>query len=370
MTIQTASVQTAYSTKPLEGAVGDFQAAFQGHAPRLLLLFASSNYDAGALAPRIQDAFPNTCAAGCSTAGEIAAGKMLTGSVTAMAFDSDIVSDVAAVTVERLSAGIDVSGALERLEERLHVPRAQWNISKYVGLVLIDGLSGAEEKLLEKLGDATDVFFVGGSAGDDLKFQATHVFAEGRALTDAAVLVLLRLERGFEIIKTQSFRSTGKPLVATSVDEAHRTVREFNHKPALQAYAEALGVTPAEAPEQFFKHPLGLMVDGEPFVRSPQKAAGDAMVFYCNIKEGTELEVLEGTDIVADTRHAIAARSSKEVRGLVDFHCILRTLQLRQEKRCDQYGEIFRGIPMAGFSTYGEAYLGHLNQTSTILLFH
>lgn len=370
MTTQTASVQTAHSTQPIEGAVAEFQAAFAGQNPRLLLVFASSNYDADSLARRMQDAFPHTCLAGCSTAGEIAAGKMLTGSVTAMALDSEIISDVAAVTVERLSAGIDLSGAFQKLEDHFHAPRSDWDIGKYVGLVLIDGLSGAEEKLLEKLGDATDVFFVGGSAGDDLKFQSTHVFTGGRALTDAAVLVLLRLERGFEIIKTQSFRSTGKSLVATSVDEPHRTVREFNHKPALQAYAEALGVSPAEAREHFFEHPLGLMVDGQPFVRSPQKADGAAIVFYCNIKEGMALDILEGTDIVADTRRALAAHRPAEIRGIIDFHCILRTLQLRQEKRCDQYGEIFRGIPMAGFSTYGEAYLGHLNQTSTILLFH
>jgi len=28
------------------------------------------------------------------------------------------------------------------------------------------------------------------------------------------------------------------------------------------------------------------------------------------------------------------------------------------------------GIPAVGFSTYGEQYLGHVNQTSTILVFH
>jgi hypothetical protein len=56
--------------------------------------------------------------------------------------------------------------------------------------------------------------------------------------------------------------------------------------------------------------------------------------------------------------------------GGAALQCILRTLQLRQEKRCEQYGEIFAGIPMAGFSTYGEAYLGHLNQTSTMLVLH
>jgi hypothetical protein len=45
------------------------------------------------------------------------------------------------------------------------------------------------------------------------------------------------------------------------------------------------------------------------------------------------------------------------------------TLQLRAENRCEQYCAIFDGIPTAGFSTFGEAYMGHINQTSTILVF-
>ena len=94
---------------------------------------------------------------------------------------------------------------------------------------------------MEKLGDRTDLFFVGGSAGDDLKFVKTYVFANGKAASDAAVLVILKLKKEFEIVKTQSFKTMGKTLTATKVDEAHRQVLEFNHKPALDAYAEALG---------------------------------------------------------------------------------------------------------------------------------
>jgi hypothetical protein len=93
------------------------------------------------------------------------------------------------------------------------------------------------------------------------------------------------------------------------------------------------------------------------------------MHFYCEIKEGMELEVLQATDIVGQTRADIEALKATGVpiSGIVDFQCILRTLQLRAENQCDRYGDIFAGIPTAGFSTYGEAYLGHVNQTSTIL---
>ena len=64
----------------------------------------------------MQSAFPDACVVGCSTAGEIAGGKMLTGSVTAMALGGEIVSDVAASVVENLGAGVNLSGALGHLE--------------------------------------------------------------------------------------------------------------------------------------------------------------------------------------------------------------------------------------------------------------
>ena len=364
------NAQTAYSTKPLPDAVADLRSQLGGLKPKVAVFFASAEYDAAALSQLARRAFPEACIAGCTTAGEIA-GRMLTGSVAGIFLDDEIVEDAATVVVENLGGGIDLQDALAKLEGHFGAARGAWDRKKYVGLVLVDGLSGAEERLMEKLGDATDVFFVGGSAGDDLKFKATRVWAGGEARGESAVLMVLRLRRGFEILKAQSFRTTGKSLVATAVDEAHRTVIEFDHKPALEAYAEVLGVPPAAAPGRFFSHPLGLMVRGEPYVRSPQQADGSSVVFYCQIKQGMRLDVLEATDIVADTRRALEAckNAGGEIRGLIEFQCILRTLQLRQEKRCQEYEALFAGIPTAGFSTYGEEYLGHMNQTSTMLLF-
>lgn len=119
------------------------------------------------------------------------------------------------------------------------------------------------------------------------------------------------------------------------------------------------------------RHPLGLMVGEEPFVRSPRGVQDRSILFYCQIREGMELEVLEAKDIVTDTRQAVEAKKAelRHIAGLIDFQCFLRTLQLRTENQCEKYGEIFSGIPTVGFGTYGEEYLGHINQTSTMLLF-
>jgi len=363
-------VRTAYSTKDLPASVADLRAQCGDRAPRVVLFFGSARYDASELSGLMRESFPGSRLVGCSTAGEIAGSSMLSGSVVAMFLDDDLVEDAAVAVIRNLSAGIHIKDALRELESQFHAPVSSLDLDRCVGIVVADGLSGAEEQLMERLGDATDIPFVGGSAGDDLKFLRTHVLAEGREYSDAAVLLLLRLKHGFDIVKTQSFRPLGKTLVATKVDESRRLVMEFDRVPALDAYAQALGVTPEEAETRFFKHPLGVMAAGEPFVRSPQHTEGRGIVFYCRIPEGMELEVLDATDIVADTRAAVEARKSAgDIAGMIDFQCILRTLQLRNEQRCDQYGEIFRGIPAIGFSTYGEAYLGHMNQTSTMLLF-
>jgi hypothetical protein len=241
-----------------------------------------------------------------------------------------------------------------------------------VGLLLIDGLSGREEQVVDRIGDLTNVHFVGGSAGDDLRFTATHVFAHGKSYPNAAVVALLEPAVPFSFLKTQSFIPCPRKLVVTRVNEADREVLEFNHQPALTAYAEALGVSVDRAPEYFMENPLGLVFEGEPYVRSPRATREGAIQFYCAVKEGMELYLLQSTDIIADTGRALAeaGKEREGISAIINFNCILRTLELRQRGLTGTYGDIFAGIPTIGFSTYGEQYIGHVNQTATMLLFH
>lgn len=118
-------------------------------------------------------------------------------------------------------------------------------------------------------------------------------------------------------------------------------------------------------------HPVGLMFEDEPYVRSPQQVQDKSMVFYCNIKEGMELEILESTNIVEDTKKAVEDKKKElgNISGIINFHCILRTLELEQKNMTELYGKIFTDIPTIGFSTYGEEYIGHINQASTMLVF-
>jgi len=332
--------------------------------PAVVVYFASTCHPLGPLSAAIKAAFPRAASIGCTTAGEISSGKMATCSMVAMALPPELVSAAATAVVEDLKSPLAVSAALESLSAQMGAPLSELDLDTHVGLILADGLSGAEDAIMERIGGLTDLPFVGGSAGDDLAFHATLVAANGCTFEHAAVLVLLRVPAGYRIIKTQSFRSLGKVLTATEVDEAGRTVRRFNGMPAVEAYAQALGIDTASAAACFMNNPVGLTVGGELFVRSPQRVLDDgSIVFYSRIREGAELELLESTDIVADTSKALEVPH----RALIVFNCIWRTLQLQEEGQCEAFGALFANTPSVGFSTYGEAYLEHVNQTATML---
>lgn len=364
------NIVSAYSSnESVDLAVQELQRQFKDLDAKLVMYYASSAFAPEAISGKMQEAFPAATVFGCSTSGEIACGKMLKNSLVAMAFDGQALKDVRVEVIEDL--GKDARATFGSFERYFNKPMAEMDPQQYLGILLIDGLSGKEEAVIDRIGDLTNVTFIGGSAGDDLKFAATHVYANGKSYGNAALLAVLEPAKEFSFIKTQSFNILPQKLVVTKANEAAREVLEFNGKPAVQAYAEALGIPVEEAAGRFMHNPVGLVIDGEPFVRSPQQIKGGSMIFYCGVVEGMELSVLESTNIIEDTRKALDEVKAQlgTVSGIVNFNCILRTLELEQKHQSAGYGALFADIPTVGFSTYGEQYIGHINQTATMLVF-
>ncbi len=365
-------IKSAFSTQDTaDASVNELATNLAPLNPKMVLFFASTKYDPESICQQMQDAFPQSQVFGCSTSGEITSGQMFSNGIVAMAFSDVALQDLSIQVVEDLQDGQALNDAFAAFEAHVQAPMAELDPSKYVGLLLIDGLAGAEEAFIESIGDLTNVIFIGGSAGDDLKFAATQVYANGKSYRNAAILALLKPGVEFTFIKTQSFRDLGKTLEVTRADESRREVIEFNGKPAAVGYAEAVGTTVDKAPEFFMQNPVGLFIDDEPYVRSPQQIQGTSILFYCGVVEGMELSLLESTDMIEDTRQAIeqAREDLGGISGIINFNCILRTLELTQKNRTADYGKLFEGVPTVGFSTYGEQFIGHINQTATMLVF-
>ena len=344
--------------------------------PALVLYFASAAYEPNDLAGPLAVAFDNAVVAGCSTAGEFTDRSNATDGISAIALPASVIGTVTAGMGE---LGTDpesgTRAAVAEVESALGRPLRSFEAGKMLGFVLIDGMSDAEERVNAELANAAPMLdIVGGSAADDLAFKKTWVTLHGQVSWSGVVLIMCEVRAPFHIIKSCSFQPMERTLRVTRADLASRTVHEIDGRPALEAYAAALGLRPHEVTEEtLFEHPLGLMIDGKPWIRSPRTVNADGSIsFYAQVLEGCDVELMTATDLVGDTRSSMMSAidaAGGAASGAVLFNCVLRRLQIDHEDTADQFVEALAGVPSAGFHTYGETWLGHVNQTITGVVF-
>lgn len=239
------------------------------------------------------------------------------------------------------------------------------------GLLLIDGLSMAEERLVATLYQRVgNLPLIGGSAGDNLKFERTCVYADGHFLSDAATLTLFETVHPVATIKTQHFARGDVELVITEADPERRVIREINGEPAAVAYAEAIGLTiDALTPAVFSRHPLVLTLSGEPYVRSIQRVNADlSLSCYCAIDEGMIVSIGNALDPIRTMKAAMAKLRSEipQPAVVLGCDCVLRQLDFQQAAIGRDMSRLMAANRLFGFYTYGEQYNGlHVNQTLT-----
>jgi hypothetical protein len=357
------------------GVGRELVAGLRGVDAGAVLFFCSPAVDGEQIARELVDAFPQAPVIGCTTAGEFTEKAGSTGGASAVVLPTGVVRRAAASLAD-LRHGVDdaVIGSVRHIEERLEISLRDVDPSRYVGFVLIDGLHGAEERVNEVLGNMAPLMsFVGGSAGDDLKFSRTDVYSGRATSAHGAALLVVDAAVPFTIIKSCSFEPAGRRFTITDADTAQRIVWELDGRPAAQVYAEAVGSAVVGLDREFMSHPLGLMIDGKPWIRSPQQVIeGRGIKFYCQILPGMEVELMNSTDLIGDTRAAIRSAVDElggGASGAVMFNCILRRLEIDAKDLHQPFVDAIGGVPTAGFHTYGESWLGHINQTLTAVVF-
>lgn len=370
------NIKSSFSTKYIEEeVVVDIKNQLNITDIKLVIYFASSNFNQEKLSKLMKEAFNACIVVGCSTAGELTNGKILKDSVVAMAINSKIISDVKVEVVENMKEGLNLESTFDSFESYFDESLYTMDTKKFVGITLIDGISMMEEKIMDLIGNRTNVIFVGGSAGDDNKFLKTFVCSNGKAYSDSAVLLMMKINDNaeFSIIKTQSFEELDHVFIANCVNEEKRQVIKLNNRPAVFEYAEAVKASSiGDVPKYFMSNPLGLvMSENDIFVRTPQRIIGTSLSFYCNILEGMEVKLLKATDIIEDTRRAVKNKMKEfgKLDGILCFQCIHRILELERRNLVNEYADIFKDVPTIGFSAYGEQFIGHMNHTAAMLVF-
>ncbi|MDX8459803.1 FIST signal transduction protein [Mesorhizobium humile] len=341
-----------------------------------LLFFSQSLVDAAALAQALKVHAPSLAYAGCSTAGEITPQGLEEGHILALLLPSASFSIVSTMVENLSSSGMDgITGEVVALRRLLSGRAGQERAKSVFALCFIDGLSYAEEAVTSAIHwGLDDIPLIGGSAGDDLKFETTSLISNGKVTSDSAIIVLVATEIPFHVFKTDNFIPTDEKLVVTASDPDHRVVREFNATNAAEEYAASVGILPQTlTPLSFASHPVVVKVGGEYYCRSIQRMHPDgSLSFFCAIDDGVVLSIAQPKNMVEATRSALQDVEHRlgGIDMILGFDCVLRRLDAHNRQVFRDISELYRTNKVIGFGTYGEQYRSmHLNQTFTGIAF-
>ncbi len=360
----------------VEEAVSELVAELPSDELALVLIFLSPSYDPHHFISAITPHFADTPVCGCTTAGELAPDGWDENSVVALAFSradfGAVVRPILNLDNFRVEDGRRIGGEL-RQELLRASPQVDHEVDRGnpFGLMLIDGLCRREEAVMSAVyASLDDIPIVGGSAGDGLRFERTWVFFDGKAHTNAALLILLNTSLPFRVFKCDNFEPQPQKMVVTEADIENRMVRELNAEPAAQEYSRVVGIMDAKLdPFSFASHPVLVRVGGSYYARSIQRVEPDGSLhFFCAIDEGMVLTAATSKSLVGATRDVFAETRDQigDVSLYIGFECLLRRLDAEQHQLARDMSELYRQNRVVGFHTYGEQYGSmHVNQTFT-----
>lgn len=356
-------------------AVRELRAQLEGEF-QYILAFFSVDYEASEVAAALGSAFDGVKVSGCSTAGGFGPKGLMESGILLVAFPrqgfrihTGVIEDVGAFGVERASQ------IVRELKARIGARDGDKLRDRVFGIMLVDGLSNAEETLVAAVHWAFgDMQLIGGSAGDGLSFQQTTLIHDGRVLARSALLMMVESNHPFRIFQTSNFEPTQIKLVVTAADTECRTVYELNAEPAAREYASAIGLLPDElGPFSFASYPLVVKVGGDYYCRSIRNMNPDgSLSFFCAIDEGLVFTVARPKDMLSSTERVLEEldRSLGGIDLVLGFDCVLRRLDAENRQIHRQLEDLYRGYGVVGFHTYGEQLNAmHLNQTLTGVAF-
>lgn len=336
----------------------------EGEAPDAVVLFASPRHDFNVLLESVQRHCGPSILLGCSSAGEFTTGMQAEGSVSALAFRSDSMAFSAAIA-RNLAA--DPAQAAATLVASFHELQDNRYPYRYA-LILADALAGYTDQLIEQLTLLTGgtYQFFGGGAGDDARFQQTHVFLGTEAVSDAVVALEIRSSKPFGIGVRHGWRPAGETMRVTEAEGVQ--VRSLNAIPTvdvMEDHAERTGQTfDRSAPIPFFLHNVIGIKSGDQYkLRVPLGVQQDgSLVCASDTPEGALARIM-GTDApsagiaasaaVADALHQL---NGAEPKAALFFDCVATRLRIGEEfgKELEAVQRVLGDAPLVGCNTYGQ----------------
>ena len=324
--------------------------------PDLAVLFLTDNYDPAEAVTRVREVSRVPELVGFMAGGVLAGDAVLDRGLAVMLLGGGGLQ-VATAVEEGLAD--DPLGVGRRLGDCL----AGAGFSGGAVLVLPDGFTGGLPEMLHGLYDrmGPDFCYVGGGAGDNLRFYRTYQFTGQRVCTNAvaaAVISGIPTEVGLG----HGWRPVGEPVVVGETDG--KRVLEIDGRVALEGYAEHVGPVDRDRfAEIGMRCPLGFPdLSGNYVIRDPISLEEDGTITFVTevpsrsvgyVMKGDPSELIRAAGEVA----ARVRKHFEEVRFALCFDCISRYLLMR-EKFVEEFDAIRNalngGVPLMGALTFGE----------------
>lgn len=346
-------------------AVAEILAQIHTEDLDVVFLFCSPLYDLETVGKELKRSFPCPVIA-CSSSGQIGPRGFQRGGMTAISFGGGylrVVPHLIHPLRTHQDQALKIAAAFRASDPE--------PASHAFGFLVIDGLSKMEERVASSLYQALENMpIIGGSAGDDLRFEQTQVYYDGHFMADAAVLAACRASGPVVPFMIKHFVPSDINLVITDSDSENRIIREFNGGLAAEVYAEAIGLQVEQlGPSVFSRHPLLLGIGGDHYVRSIARMNPDlSLTLDRAIETGLVVTIGKGLDSLRALNQAFAG-VLEDVPGplaILACDCILRRLEFENLGIDQEVGDFMVQHQVFGFSTYGEQINGlHVNQTLT-----
>lgn len=343
---------------------GQIVRALDDRRPDAVVVFASAKYDYGKLLEKVDETCHPKTMVGASSAGEFTSSARGEGTACALALRSEdmqfAVGVGAGLSKDPKAAARHVVSAFRGTSSHAFAHRA--------ALIMTDALAGYADLLIDELTVATSgaYQFFGGGAGDDGKFQRTHVFAGREPVSDAVVALEILSAKPIGIGVSHGWEPASPGMRVTEAVGAR--VISLNGLPAVEAFEEHASrsgqVLDKNAPLPFFLHNIvGIQTPDGYKLRVPLAVGGDGSVSCAaEIPQNAVVHIMKTTaksaiDAAATaTRSALSALRGAKPHAALFFDCVATRLRLGDVFgfELNAVAEALPGASFAGCNTYGQ----------------
>jgi hypothetical protein len=338
--------------------------AFEGDTADVVIVFCSSKYKYDLLLKAIKVSAQPKTIVGCSSAGEFISNKQGEDSISAVAIRSDDM---------RFSVGIgkDISGNAEKAADQVVSSFKGMDNQSYPyhsALILADALAGHTDTIIDRMNQLTagTYQFFGGGAGDDAKFDKTHVFIGDDAFTDAVVALEILSKKPLGIGVRHGWEEASQPMRVTESDG--RTLISINATPAAELFKDFANSTGQEFdqanPTSFFLHNvIGIKTTNGFKLRVPLSINKDkSIICAADIPTGVTITIMKTTSksaaeaAIDATQDAVKQMHGQESGIALVFDCVATRLRTGKEFSLELQAieDILGQTKLVGCNTYGQ----------------